>query len=291
MDKTKMVRFEWTEKENKGNLILILKMSIINRYTILEYLDGYDSDIGMISFPTIGKNAKYTYITLKNEIEEFELILKNYGLLNKNESPFHSSHLLYIVQNFNKTQNQLKNQQNTNIRLSNRIELLNELNALTRESNYDYDITISKKTSAFKYTFSGESLLKKQVLRYLIGEVRSHLKTAYKELWNAHFENIETSDKEKLQMLTDHELTQKAIGNVSKNIVDYLNNETIALTNKKKVNETSLTNKQGEFIYEILTLFKVYSPQQRTTNEAAKVNHHDAIRKLVQRYADNIEDS
>lgn len=292
MDNSQPVRLIWNEKDKNGTLTLILKNSIINKYSTVLFLHGHhkESDIGFLTYPI---TSKKDFDLLKIELNNFKRIINDYKLTKDTESPFHESHLLHIVQEFNTKQNLYESQRHRTYRLHNRIELLKELNTLTRDNECNYDITISKKgRSDFKYTFSGEELLKKHVLRYLTGEIKSNLKTVYKEIWGKHNDSWKSFDNATLDGITDYEINQMATSNVAKKIVDYLNNETIALKNKRKASDGfSVTNKQGEFIYDILTLFGAYAPQNRKVNEDVKVTHHSAIRKLILKYANDFEAS
>jgi len=94
-----------------------------------------------------------------------------------------------------------------------------------------------------------------------------------------------TEDKleQAVERQSEYQINKVLVAELAKKIVKYLNAETTVLRNPNAKDELSISNAQGDFIYDILTAFHIYEPKQRTNNTAVK--HHDTIRKLIKRSA------
>jgi len=122
------------------------------------------------------------------------------------------------------------------------------------------------------------------VIKYLIGEVKSQLKNYNRSLYNQLIGGASEDElAQYVKRLSAHEINKMLVAELAKNIVRYLNNETKVLCNTNQVDSLSVSNQQGDFIYDILTAFQIYHPKQRANNTAVK--HHDTIRKLIKRSA------
>jgi len=88
------------------------------------------------------------------------------------ESKFHGSHILYLLIDYMRNQNVQENQQEVRRKLHNRLYLLKRLMNLESYKDYNIDIYDAAK-GTIKFHFETEPVLKRGVIRYVIGEVRT----------------------------------------------------------------------------------------------------------------------
>ena len=280
MDNKQTIRFKWDSNSKTGTMTLILDMKILEKYALPMILNTYNPEyrIGSIISPY---DSFQQFEPFRLLIEGYKNLLSMYSL--DQESKFHGSHILLLIMEHGVQQLNVEEQQEIRRRLHNRLYLLKHLMELENYNKYNIEIYDTVMDS-FRYHFGSEPILKRSIIKYMIGEMKSQLKDydlkLYKLLMSgAGFDELEAAVKRQ----SIYEIKKAMVPKLAKKIVKYLNNETKVLSNPNKVDELSVSNAQGDFIYDILTHVELYEPKQRSNTTVVK--HHDSIRKLIKRAA------
>jgi hypothetical protein len=280
METKETIRLKWDAQSKTGSVSLFLKMNILRKYALPPMLHSYNKEheIGIIVYPY---NTLKEFEGVKKEIEEYITLVGMHHL--PEDSKFHSSHILYLLVNYMGQKNVLEHQQEVKRRLHNRIYLLKRLMHLDDYKDFNIDIYDAAK-GTFKYHFGAEPVLKRSVIRYVIREVTTQLRQYDRKLYSLLMSGATEDELEQaVQRQTDYQINKVMVAELAKKIVRYLNNENTILHNPNQKDELSISNAQGEFIYDIFTVFHIYEPKQHSNKTVVK--HHDTIRKLIKRSA------
>jgi hypothetical protein len=278
MDNTKTIRFNWDALSNSGSSSLIVNINVLKEYALPPLLHGYKQDIGLINY---FYNDNKIYLEAQAEVNEYEILVGMHKL--SDESPYHSSHILYLLVNYITEKNLAKRKEEVKRILLNQLCLLKAL--LNVEDYTKYNIELFDNVGKFKYNFGTEPSLKKNVFKYIIKEVSTQLKSYNPRLYKLLISGATENQLEQaVATQTDSEIKKLLVAELAKKIVKYLNNETIVLHHAKQTTPLSISNAQGDFIYDILTHFRIYKPKQQSKSFSV-VKHHDTIRKIIKRAA------
>jgi hypothetical protein len=280
MDTKETIRLKWDAQSKSGSVSLFLQMNILRKYALPPKLHSYNKEheVGSILYPY---NTHKAYETVKKELDEYITLVEIHHL--SEDSKFHSSHILYLLIDYMGQKNILEHQQEVKRKLHNRIYLLKRLMHLDDYKDFNVDFYDAAK-GTFKYHFGAEPMLKRSVIRYVISEARTQLRQYDRKLYSLLMSGATEDELEQaVQRQTDYQINKVLVAELAKKIVRYLNNETIILRNPNQKDELSISNAQGEFIYDILTTFYIYEPKQHSNKTVVK--HHDTIRKLIKRAA------
>ncbi|MFD0751262.1 hypothetical protein ACFQZS_14015 [Mucilaginibacter calamicampi] len=279
MHHSQRISLNWDSQANTGSVSLILDMKILGKYYLPQILTAYNQEhqIGLITYPCDSSQAYEAY---KVHVEGYRELLSIYHL--DAESDFHGSHLFYLMVENTAQQSKLEHQQEVKRRLHNRFYLLKHLMDLEHYDSYNIEVYDTVKN--FKYHFGSEPILKRSIIKYMVGEMKAQIKEYDRKLYKRLIDGATLEElAAAVERLSEHEIRKVMTAKLAREIVTYLNNETQILSNPSRVDDLSVSNTQGDFIYDILTHFGLYQPKQRTNSTV--VRHHDTIRKLIKRSA------
>ncbi|UEG53425.1 hypothetical protein LLH06_00340 [Mucilaginibacter daejeonensis] len=280
MDTTKTIRYNWDASNKTGSITLFLNIPILSKYTVPPTLASYNEEykIGSVIYHY---NTRKTYDDSVNEIKEYEMFLGMHKLTE--ESNFHGSHILYLLINYMTKLTGQEDVEEVKRKVHNRIYLLKKILHLDNFKDINIDIYDAAK-GTFKYHFGTEPELKGSVLRHVIKEVSTQLRQYDVKLYKLLMGGATEDELEQaVQRQSDYQINKVLVAGLAKTIVKYLNAETAILSNLNPKDKSSISNAQGDFIYDIITHFQIYRPKQSATSTVVK--HHDAIRKLIRRSA------
>jgi len=273
--KIETIIFNWDKSAKTGSSTLLLNMSVLRKYALPHLIHDYDGEVGKFIVP-IQKLDDYN--EAKDEIEKYKSIFEETDL--SKESPFHVSHILYLLINFMENRNSKIIEQQFIVKLNNMAYLLRNLMSLDNFNSYN--VTITGKLDEFKYSFLSENWLKEDVLKFLVEKVKSRVKKFDRKIFDMLLSGAtEKQLEEAIRKQTFHKVEKSLISDLVKNLIKYFNSETQSFRNPNRDESLSITNKQGDFIYELLAHFRIYKPKKTVNNSVVK--HHDAIRKLIKR--------
>ena len=280
MDTKQTIRFNWDAATKTGTSTLILNLRVLTKYAVPGMLSTYNSqhNLGSViqTYDSLG-----LYEREKKELDGYIKLLDIHKL--NDESKYHGSHILYLLIEYMSELNLIEHQQEVKRILNNRLYLLKHLTSFDNYKGCNIDI-YDEARGTFKFHFGSEPILKRNVLNYLTGDIKSDLKKHHRKLYNLFISGASEKElEEAVKRQSAYEINKVLVAKFAKLIVRYLNNESTVLHNPKQVDELSVSNAQGEFVFDILTHFQIYSPRQSANSTTVK--HHDAIRKLIRRAA------
>lgn len=279
MDKSQTIRFNWDAATKTGKSTVIVNLSVLTKYAKPQLLSTYNQEHKIGSVIQTYDNLRL-YEGAKKEVGGYMELLDLHKL--NDESKFHGSHILYLLIEYMSELNLIEDQQEVRRILNNRLYLLKHLTSFDNYKGCNIDI-YDEARGTFKFHFGGEPILKRNVLKYLTGDIKSDLKKHHKALYNLFIGGgSEKELEEAVKRQSAYEINKVLVAKLAKQIVRFLNVETIVMNNSKQVDKLSVSNAQGDFIFDILTHFQIYSPRQ---SAYSTVKHHDAIRKLIKRAA------
>lgn len=287
MDIKKPISYHWDAKSATGTVTLLLKIDILKKYAVPPVLDAYHKQVdGTHSLGVVNRSyyGLKTFQAACNEIDEFIADVNDASLVG--EDPYHGSHILYLLIDhvLNKTNRAKRNDFKTLV--FERISFLRSLMAL--ESPNKSTIQIESNSTVISYS-TGADALTKGLVHYVTTQLKIQVKRFDTRLYKLLIDGAsESALKEVIQLQTEHKIDTVLVGKLVRNIINYLNNETVILRNKTPKSKSSVTVKQGNFVYHILKTFNLYIPGKRG-NRTEDDEYDDAIRKLVLR-ADITED-
>jgi hypothetical protein len=287
MDIRKPISYHWDAQSQTGKVTLLLKIDILKKYAVPPVLDAYHKKVDGTHSLGVVIRSYYGLETFKaacNEIDEFIADVNDASLVD--EDPYHGSHILYLLIDhvLNKTNRAKRNDFKTLV--FERLAFLRSLMAIDSPSKS----TIRIESNSTKISYStGADALTKGLVHYVTTQLKMQVKRFDTKLYKLLMEGAsESALKEAIQLQTEHKIDTAMVGKLARNIIKYLNNETDILRNKNPKSKSSVTVKQGDFIYHILKTFNLYIPGKRG-NRTEDDEYDDAIRKLVLR-ADITED-
>lgn len=285
MDLEQTIRFNWDKETNTGTSTIIVDLNVLAKYAKPQLLNSYNEqhNIGSViqTYDTLR-----LYEGAKKEVDSYVELLDIHKL--NDESKFHGSHILYLLIEYMSELNLIEDQNEVKRVLHNRLYLLKHLMGFDNYRGCNVDIYDGAK-GTFKYHFGTEPTLKHDVLDYLTGKIKAQLKTHHKDLYKLLMSGASEDELEQaVKRQSDYQINKTLVAKLAKKLVKLLNNETVVMKNSRRINELSVSNSQGDFIFDVLTHFQIYHPKQSSSNIVVK--HHDAIRKLIKRAAIFIED-
>lgn len=280
MDNTQTIRFNWDKATNTGTSTVIINLNVLTKYAKPQLLSTYNQEHSIGSVIQTYDNLRL-YEGSKKEVDGYIELLDLHKL--NDESKFHGSHILYLLIEYMSELNLIEDQQEVRRVLNNRLYLLKHLTSFDNYQGCNIDI-YDEARGTFKFHFGSEPILKRNVLNYLTGVIKSDLKKHHKPLYNLFMNGAsETELEEAVKRQSAYEINKALVAKLAKQLVRFLNNETTIMRNPKQVDELSVSNAQGDFIFDILKHFQIYTPRQSANSTTVK--HHDAIRKLIKRAA------
>jgi hypothetical protein len=275
MNISQTIQLEWNKEQETGFALLYLKEDVILKYTMSDELDQIEENIQ--AYEGIYTKLK-DFEQAQKEIDEYNGILSMYGLAK--ESSYHGSHIMYLLLHHVTNTNYKLQIKELTRKLHNRVYLLKHL----MEEDYlnKYHITIKDKKNDFRYTFENDVFLKDVVFKNLIKHAKVQVRNSAPEIYKLLIDGASEEQLEKaINVRSNNEISKLSLADVIKLMLRYLNDETVSINNNERTDNLSITNQQGDFIYDVLTIFGIYKPKRIAGNSAVK--HHDAIRKLVKR--------
>lgn len=274
MSNSETIVFNWNQESKTGTASLFLNMDILSKYALPQLIYNSDNNVAVYT-NSLGKEIDYR--RAQQEIDEYKGYTKAYGL--SQESLFHESQILYMLIDFMINKNSQINAENIKRKIHNRVYLLKQLFNL--ENANKYNVIITTKVNQFRYSFMDDLLLKSNVLNHLKEEISDWVKEVSPEIYGLLSSGADEEKlEEAIQTQTQYQIEKMLVVELAKKILKYLNKETICLRNIEQIDPLSVSNQQGNFVYDILTLFKIYKPQERGVSA---VKHHDTIRKMIRR--------
>lgn len=276
------ILFNWDKSANTGSCTLLLDVSVLRKYALPDLLYDYDGQTGKLIVPIEKLND---YNDSVEELRKFTAILEDAGL--SSESPYHKSNILYILNNFMLIRDRQITEQQLTVKLNNMVYLLQNLMGL--EDYKKYNLTITGKLDDFKYSFLSEEWLKEDLLQIAVQKIKARLKNFDRKVFEMVLAGATEKELESaIKAHTFNKIEKSLIADLVNTLIRYFNTETISLKNLNKTGKSTLSNKQGDFIHDLLVHFNIYKPKKLENNSAVK--HHDAIRKLIKRSSPISED-
>ncbi|RVU02369.1 hypothetical protein EOD41_00055 [Mucilaginibacter limnophilus] len=281
MDNTKTIQFNWNTQSQVGTITLLLKIDVLKKYVLPPVLQAYHKqvheghDIGVIIHTY---DDLKTFNAVSDEIGEFLATTRAAKL--DNEDPYHESHLLCLLVDYVLRSTDEEGRNKLKAVLLKRVTFLQALIKLERPNRSI--IRFEGKSNNISYS-TGDDTLTKGLFHYVTTQLKVQIKRFDMRLYKLVIKGVSEEElKEAIKLKTDSQISKALVGKLAKSILSYLNNETVSLNNPKRKSESSVTVKQGNFIYQILQKFKIYVPSKRPGRKEDD-EYDDAIRKLILR--------
>ncbi|MGY3215308.1 hypothetical protein [Mucilaginibacter sp. HD30] len=231
------------------------------------------------------------YPLAKKEFEQYqkqtELIhdtLIQHDLLNRRESKYHHSNLLFLLIEFNRQYKNLLADKARDARLNNMIEFLKLTKPLTplQKQNVEMSFVIN----GTPFSFEDQPILSEMAINKLAGILMNNIRQLYPELWEIHLKRGGNPKALKERAVADSTLQNQAVADIVKILIEYLNSDSQVLSNPTaKPDKVTLSSKQGAFVYDLLVALKIYDPREKSkTDTGGKEANYHGLRKLIERY-------
>lgn len=261
-----------------------VKLTISNttavRRIFYDYLTGIDTDTITYKYPLNNKD----YQKYQKELQLIDQVLVDHDLLGKEECPYHNANILYFLIEFNNKYADLIRMKQRDARLYQWIDFLKLVKPLS--SLQKQNVQMSFVINGEPFTFEDDPLLSEVVMNKLSGRMMNTICTVYPELWELYLKRGGDPKAVKEREKADSMLQNKAVAEITKTLIVYLNSKSTKLKNNKaNEDKPTLTSKQGAFVFDLLTTLKIYNPRDKVKLETVgkEANYH-GLRKLIERY-------
>ena len=261
---------------NQEVLELTVSQNVSKNNLYVDLLTGITDSTVTMQYP-LNKEELHQY---KEEFDTLDYLIGQYGLKDNGETRYHISNILYFIIEFRMKHEKLLKKKRSKAMAEHNVQFLQLVKGITDFQKQKVKMSFLIKSK--KFTFDNSPILSEIVMNKITGILLEEVKNLHPEQW-AIYKGGKPTTKRKT---SDSKLRNDAVVEISKLLIIYLNEESKALCNHQpNLDKLNVNAIEGNFIYDVLTLFKLYRPTEAAAqvDKNTKLNYGESLRKLIER--------